>query len=93
MKNKYDKNISLINTDTDSLLYRIKTNDFFNDLKYDLLKHFDTSNYPHNHSCFNSNNESIPGYFKDELKSGIMTEFVSLRPKLYAYTVNGVQRC
>jgi len=42
MKNKYGKKISLLYTDTDSLIYRIKTNNFFNDLKFDLLDYFDT---------------------------------------------------
>ncbi|KAF0753369.1 Uncharacterized protein FWK35_00013097 [Aphis craccivora] len=33
--------------------------------------------------------KSQPGFFKDELKSIILKEFVSLRPKLYAYkTIN-----
>ncbi|KAF0746692.1 Uncharacterized protein FWK35_00025064 [Aphis craccivora] len=52
MKNKYGKKISLLYTNTDLLIYRIKTNNFFNDLKFDLLDHFDTSNFPINHYCF-----------------------------------------
>ncbi|KAF0750462.1 Uncharacterized protein FWK35_00013718, partial [Aphis craccivora] len=29
-----------------------------------------------------------PGCFKDELKSEILLEFITLRPKLYAYKTN-----
>jgi len=91
MKNKYGKKLSLLYTDTDSLIYRIETNNFFNDLKFDLLDHFDALNFPINHFCFSNKHKNIPGYFKDELKSEIMTQFVTLRPKLYAYTVSGVK--
>ncbi|XP_060855529.1 uncharacterized protein LOC132933232 [Metopolophium dirhodum] len=87
MKNKYGKKISLLYTDTDSLIYRIKTNNYFNDLKFDLLSHFDTSNFPISHFCYSDKHKNTPGYFKDELKSEIMTQFVTLRPKLYAYTI------
>ncbi|XP_060859920.1 uncharacterized protein LOC132937114 [Metopolophium dirhodum] len=91
MKNKYGKKISLLYTDTDSLIYRIKTNNYFNDLKFDLLSHFDTSNFPISHFCYSDKHKNTPGYFKDELKSEIMTQFVTLRPKLYAYTVSGIE--
>lgn len=91
MKNKYGEKISLLYTDTDSLIYRIKTNNFFNDLKFDLLCHFDTSNFPTNHFCYSGKKKNIPGLFKDELKGEIMTQFVTLRPKLYGYTVSGIE--
>lgn len=91
MKKKYGKNIALLYTDTDSLIYSIKTNDFFNDLEHDLIDHFDTSNFPKNHFCYNDKNKNRPGFFKDELKSSIMTEFISLRPKLYANAVGGIE--
>ncbi|KAE9522580.1 hypothetical protein AGLY_017002 [Aphis glycines] len=63
----------------------IQTKNFFDDLKNDLLPYFDTSNYPKDHYCFSEIHKSQPGFFKDELKSIILKEFVSLRPKLYAY--------
>ena len=89
MKKKYGEKISLLYTDTDSLIYSIKTNHFFDDLKNNFLQKFDTSNYPIGHACFNNDHKNEPGFFKDELKSQIMTEFISLRPKLYAYVVGG----
>ncbi|XP_050059716.1 uncharacterized protein LOC126551002 [Aphis gossypii] len=85
MKKKYDRKISSLYSDTDSLIYTIQTKNFFDDLKNDLLPYFDTSNYPKDHYCFSEIHKSQPGFFKDELKSIILKEFVSLRPKLYAY--------
>lgn len=92
MKKKYENNnLNLLYTDTDSLIYEIKTNNFFNDLKKYLLPYFDTSNYPKNHYCFNESNKNIPGFFKDEIKGDILLEFVTLRPKLYAYRTNEIE--
>ncbi|CAI6373828.1 unnamed protein product [Macrosiphum euphorbiae] len=88
MKKKYGTKISYLYSDTDSLIYAIQTINFFNDLKNDLLPYFDTSNYPKDHYCYSELHKSQPGFFKDELKG----EFVSLRPKLYAYkTVDGTE--
>ena len=48
---KYDENVSLCFTDTDSLLYQIKTNNVFKDM---MENHnlFDLSNYVDNHEIF-----------------------------------------
>ncbi|XP_060855571.1 uncharacterized protein LOC132933276 [Metopolophium dirhodum] len=92
MKKRYGTKISSLYSDTDSLIYAIQTTNFFNDLKNDLLPYFDTSNYPKDHYCFSELHKSQPGFFKDELKGIILKEFVSLRPKLYAYkTVDGTE--
>lgn len=92
MKKKYGNKISSLYSDTDSLVYAIQTVNFFKDLKNDLLPYFDTSNYPKDHYCYSSINKNQPGYFKDEMKGTILKEFISLRPKLYAYkTVDGIE--
>ena len=49
VKKKYGKNASLLFTDTDSLCYEIKTQDFYNDIANDVCKKFDTSNFDKNH--------------------------------------------
>lgn len=54
---------------------------------YRISHHFDFSNYPISHSCYKNVNKNQPGYFKGE----ILTEFVALRPKLYAYYVGKVE--
>ena len=42
---KYGENLTLCYMDTDSLVYRIKTNDFYTDIADDVLTRFDTSGY------------------------------------------------
>ena len=49
IKTKYVDNAKLLFTDTDSFAYEIKTEDFNQDIKPDIEKRFDTSDYPGNH--------------------------------------------
>ena len=87
IKNKYGNNAKLLFTDTDSLMYEIKTGDFYKDMSEDVENRFDTSDYPPNHpsgiptGC----NKKVLGVFKDEAAGKIMEEFVGLRAKLYSY--------
>ena len=46
IKIKYGDNAKLLFTDTDSLAYEIKTNDFYKDINPDIEKRVDTSDYP-----------------------------------------------
>ena len=87
VKKKYGDKAKLLFTDTDSLMYEIRTEDFYEDIKGDVKDRFDTSNYPSNHpsgiptGC----NKKVPGMFKDEAGGKIIDEFVGLRAKLYSY--------
>ena len=45
MKPKYGQNLKLCYMDTDSLVYHIKTEDFYEDIAKDLKARFDTSGY------------------------------------------------
>ena len=45
MKPKYDDNLQLYYTDTDSLVYHIKAEDFYTDIAGDVPMRFDTSSY------------------------------------------------
>ena len=98
MKPKYGKNLQLCYMDTDSLVYNIKTDNFYEDITDDVKARFDMSSYSHsqvrplpigikkNATCF----------MKVELGGRIMTKFVTLRPKLYSYktlSVSGDKRC
>ena len=74
--------------DTDSLVYDIKAEDFFEDIANDVEARFDASD------CSKTDfrllpiglNKKVIGLMKeDELGGKIMTEFVALRPKLYSY--------
>ena len=79
--------LKLCYMDTDSLVYDIKTEDFYEDIANDVEARFDTSGY--SKTDFRplpiSLNKKVIGLMKDELGGKIMTEFVALRPKLYSY--------
>lgn len=84
MKPKYGHNAEVVYTDTDSFIYEIKNFNFYAELLENLDK-FDTSDYPTNNQ-FNipQVNKKVPGLFKDEMNSEIITEFVGLRSKMYS---------
>ena len=71
--------------DTDSLIYNIKTEDFYADIVNDVEERFDTSGYIPDRPLPIGKNKKVIGLMKDELGGTMMTEFVSLRPKLYSY--------
>ena len=70
--------------DTDSLICRIKTKDFYADIVDDVPTRFDTSGYCPNRPLPIGPKKTFIGLMKDELGGAIMTEFVALRPKLYS---------
>ena len=79
--------LKLCYMDTDSLVYDIKTEDFYEDIANDVEARFDTSGY--SKTYFGplpiGLNKKVIGLMKDELRGKIMTELVALRPKLYSY--------
>ena len=86
MKQKYNSDrLQLCYMDTDSLVYQIKTKDFYADIVDDVPTRFDTSGYCSNHPLPIGLNKKVIGLMKDELGGSIMTEFIALRPKLYSY--------
>ena len=85
MKPKNGDNLQLCYMDTDLLVYRIKTEDFYADIADDIPARFDTSGYCDNYPLPVGLNKKVTGLMKDELGGDIMTEFVALRPKLYSY--------
>ena len=92
MNPKYGHNLQLCYMDTDSLMYDIKTEAIYKDIAGDVHARFDTSNYSKKDNCpFPIGvNKKVIGMMKDKLVGKIMTEFIGLRPKLYAYkTYNG----
>lgn len=85
MKPKYKQNLILNYMDTDSFIYTIFTNDFYDDIRKDVNAYFDTSDYdinnPFNIPCVN---KKVVGLMKDENCGRIMCEFIGLRPKMYS---------
>ena len=87
IKRKYGDKAKLLLTDTDSLMYKIETEDFHNDISVDVEHRFDTSDYPPNHTSGipSGFNKMVLGMFKDEANVKVIDEFVGLRAKLSSY--------
>src|SRR5271166_2546905 len=87
IKKKYGDNAMLLFTDTDSLAYEIKTDDFYVDISGDIESRFDTSDYPKDHpsGIKTGVNKKVIGMFKDEACGKQIEEFIGLRAKLYSY--------
>ncbi len=83
MKKYFKDRITLLYTDTDSLVYKIKTEDVYQDLSQLPKGHFDFSNYDPSHPLYSTQYKRIPGIFKDECKGQVMKSFVGLRSKMY----------
>ena len=49
IRKKYHNKAELLFTDTHSLMYLIQTDDFYHDIRKDITKKFDTSDYYENH--------------------------------------------
>ena len=94
IKNKYSDRAKLLMTDTDSLIYEIKTDDFYNDIAEDVESKFDTSEFNKDHPAINDFgfkvgvNKKVIGMFKDEAGGKQIEEFVGLRSKLYSYKLH-----
>ena len=76
-------------TDTDSLAYAVQTEDICSDMAGDAATHYDFSEYPLNHPLYSDMNRKAIGFFKNELNSVPMQQFVGLRPKCYAFLCTG----
>ena len=89
IKKKYKNKAELLFTDTDSLMYEIRTEDFYKDISQDIESKFDTSDYPKEHpsGILTGVNKKVIGMFKDEVAGKQLTHFVGLRPKLYCFKV------
>jgi hypothetical protein len=84
IKPKYGEKAKLLFTDTDSLCYRIQTDDLYDDIAKASIN-YDLSNYPKEHAIYDASNKKVVGKFKDELGSEIMSEFVGLKSKVYSF--------
>ena len=78
MRPKYGENLKLCYMDTDSLIYQIKTEDFYADIADDVPTRFDTSGYNPDRLLPIGLNKKVIGLMKDQLGGAVMTEFVAL---------------
>ena len=69
------------------LFLRDETEDFYRDIAKDVEKRLDSSGYSKddNRPQHIGENKKVIGLMKDELGGKIVTEFVALRAKMYAY--------
>ena len=92
MKRKYDDDkLTLCYIDTDSLIHSIEMDDFYKDIADDVKDRFDTSGYNSSRPLPVGVNKKVIGLMKDELGGEIMTEFVTLKPQMYAYKMGSVK--
>ena len=86
IKIKYENKSKLSFTDTDSLMYEIKTEDVYDDFGSD-KEMFDFSNYQ-TESNYDNSNKLVIGKMKDETRGVVIGEFVELKPKMYSFLVD-----
>ena len=87
IKNKYDNKSELLFTDTDNLMYEIKTEDVYKDFSSD-KEMFDFSNYSTKSKYYHDSNELVIGKMNDESRGVAIEEFVGLKPKMYSFLVD-----
>ena len=86
IKNKYDNKLKLLFTDTDSLMYEIKTEDANEDFSSH-KEMFDFSNYSIKSKYYDGSNKLVIGKMKDQTGGDAIEEFVGLKPKMYSFLV------
>ena len=84
MKPKYNEKIELLMTDTDSLVYKIETDDFYKHM-YDMREYFDMSEYSKSNPFYDDTNKKVIGKFKDETGDNVINRFVGVRSKVYSF--------
>jgi len=83
LKVKYGDKIKLIYTDTDSLIFDVETEDYYDDM----LQHknlYDLSEYEKNHKCYDETNKKVIGKMKDECAKTQISEVCAIRSKVYS---------
>ena len=81
IKSKFDA--KLLFTDTDILIYKIETEDFYEDFYAD-KNLIDSSDYPLDSKFFDNVNKRVIGKMKDEFKGRITSEFLGLKSNMYS---------
>ena len=77
IKNKYDNKSKLLFTDTDSLMYEIKTEGVY--------EHFSNNSES---KCYDNWRKLAIGKRKDETRGVAIEEFVGLKQKMYSFLVD-----
>ena len=91
LKPKYNDDIKLVYTDTDSYVIKVDTDDIYKDFK-EINEYMDFSDYNVEHTNYDKTNKKVLGKFKDEMNGHIITHFIGLKPKSYCYKVYGDEK-
>ena len=86
IKSKFDAKLLL--TDTESLVYEVKTEDFYEDFYQD-MNLFDFSDYPLDSEFFDPVNKKVIGKMKDEFEGRIISQFIGFKSKIVLLTSVG----
>jgi hypothetical protein len=81
---QFGEKAKLIYSDTDSFVYKIEHEDIYKWQKENATQWFDLSDSKRPDLQSNENNNKL-WFFKDELNSQILTEWIGLNPKCYGY--------
>ena len=82
--------MELLMTDTDSFVYKIKTDDFYKEM-YDMKEYFDLSEYDKSYQYFDDSNKKVLGMFKDETPKSTINTFIGVRSKCYSIITDNKQ--
>ena len=77
----------LLYRDTNSLLYKIRSIVFYEELERkpaSVVSEFNFSNYPNDHCSYSTENKRVVLKFKDEIAGDFITEFVRFKTKIYS---------
>ena len=84
IKNIYDNKSKLLFTDTDTLMYEIKTEDVYEDFS-NHKEIFDFSNYWAKSKYYDDSKKLVIGKMKDQIGGAAIEEFVGWNPKMYLF--------
>ena len=87
IKNKYVNKSRLLFTDTDSLMYELKTEDIYEDFSKN-KEIFDFSNFSDKSKYYDDSNKLVGGKMKYETDGVAIEEFAGLKPKMYSLLVD-----
>ena len=87
IKNEYGNKSKLIFTETDSLMYEIKTEDVHDNFRSN-KEIFDFSNYSTKSKYYDDSHKLVIGKMKDETRRVVIEEFVGLKPSMYSFLVD-----
>ena len=88
IRNKYGNNSRLLFTDTDKLMYEIKSEDVYEGFSND-KEMFDFRNCSNKSKYYDNSNKLVVGKMQDETAGVAVIEFVGLKSKMCSNLVDG----